>query len=66
MGTIWGHSSYLAPDWSADFLCRMGLYLSARHQGIPANEARYYTQEKFDSLPAPDQARLTGIHHRRN
>ena len=29
MGTIWGHGSYLAPDWSADFLHRMGLYVGA-------------------------------------
>jgi nitric oxide reductase subunit B len=61
IGTIWGHGSYLAPDWSANFLHRMGLYLAARHQNMPANEARYYTQEKFDELPAPEQARLTGI-----
>jgi len=61
IGTIWGHGSYLAPDWSADFLHRMGLYLAARHQNIPANEARYYTQEIFDELPAPERARLTGI-----
>jgi nitric oxide reductase subunit B len=61
IGTIWGHGSYLAPDWSADFLHRMGLYLAARHQNIPADEARYYTQENFDELPTPEQARLTGI-----
>ena len=33
IGSIWGHGSYLAPDWSADFLHRMGLYLAARHLG---------------------------------
>ena len=27
IGTIWGHGAYLAPDWSADFLHRMGLFL---------------------------------------
>ena len=31
IGSIWGHGSYLAPDWSADFLHRMGLFLAARH-----------------------------------
>ncbi len=34
MGTIWGHGSYLAPDWSADFLHRMGLYVGARLTGL--------------------------------
>jgi nitric oxide reductase subunit B len=32
IGTIWGHGSYLAPDWSADFLHRMGLFLAAGHR----------------------------------
>ena len=35
MGTIWGHGSYLAPDWSADYLHRMGLYVGARHSAAP-------------------------------
>jgi nitric oxide reductase subunit B len=25
IGSIWGHGSYLAPDWSADFLHKWGL-----------------------------------------
>ncbi|MFO7558581.1 MAG: hypothetical protein R6X10_07090 [Desulfobacterales bacterium] len=34
IGTIWGHGSYLAPDWSADFLHRMGICLAApSHHG---------------------------------
>ncbi|NMB64053.1 MAG: nitric-oxide reductase large subunit, partial [Spirochaetes bacterium] len=27
IGTIWGHGSYLAPDWSADYLHRAGLFV---------------------------------------
>lgn len=61
IGTIWGHGSYLAPDWSADFLHRMGLYLAARHQGLGPDEARYFSQEAFDDLPAPERARLTAL-----
>jgi nitric oxide reductase subunit B len=41
-GSIWGHGSYLAPDWSADWLHREALQLmdlmakdSARIEGIP-------------------------------
>ncbi|NLT62455.1 MAG: nitric-oxide reductase large subunit, partial [Candidatus Hydrogenedentes bacterium] len=47
IGTIWGHGAYLAPDWSADFLHRMGLYLAARHHGLDADQARDFTQEDF-------------------
>jgi len=28
-GSIWGHGSYLAPDWSADWLDREALALIA-------------------------------------
>jgi len=61
IGTIWGHGSYLAPDWSADYLHRMGLYLAARHQGMKAEEARQYSQKAFDGLPAAERARLTAL-----
>ncbi|MBU0517747.1 nitric-oxide reductase large subunit, partial [bacterium] len=39
MGSIWGHGAYLAPDWSADYLHRMGLYISARKNGMSEIEA---------------------------
>ena len=29
IGSIWGHGSYLAPDWSADYLHRMGIFYSS-------------------------------------
>ncbi|MGI6460943.1 MAG: cbb3-type cytochrome c oxidase subunit I [Candidatus Hydrogenedentales bacterium] len=58
IGTIWGHGAYLAPDWSADFLHRMGLYLAARHAGLDAAGARAFTQEDFQQLPLEEQAQL--------
>jgi nitric oxide reductase subunit B len=58
IGTIWGHGSYLAPDWSADYLHRMGLYLAARHNGWSAEKARGFSQEDFQSLDQSEQARL--------
>ena len=61
IGTIWGHGSYLAPDWSADYLHRLGLYLAARHNGLKPQDARYFPQEAFDDLPAADRARLTAL-----
>ncbi len=50
MGTIWGHGSYLAPDWSADYLHRLGLYVGARLSGLPAGAAAAFTQKDFDAL----------------
>ncbi len=61
IGTIWGHGSYLAPDWSADYLHRLGLYLAARYQGMAPDKARYYSQEAFDGLPAPEHAKLSAM-----
>jgi nitric oxide reductase subunit B len=58
IGTIWGHGSYLAPDWSADFLHRMGLYLAARHQGLSPEQAANFSQKDFDSLDEITQATL--------
>jgi nitric oxide reductase subunit B len=58
IGTIWGHGSYLAPDWSADFLHRMGLYLAARHQGLTPDLAATFSQKDFDSLDEITQATL--------
>jgi len=53
-GSIWGHGSYVAPDWSADWLHREAaalLELLARNE----NGASYA------ALAAPDQARLKAI-----
>lgn len=58
IGTIWGHGAYLAPDWSADFLHRMGLFLAARHNGLDPEQARSFTHDDFTELAPPDQARL--------
>jgi nitric oxide reductase subunit B len=59
IGSIWGHGSYLAPDWSADYLHRMGLYLAARHLGKNAQEAAAFTQADFDSLDKSTQGRIS-------
>ncbi len=58
IGTIWGHGSYMAPDWSADFLHRMGLYVAARHHGLTPEAAARFSQKDFDSLDEVTQATL--------
>ncbi|MEB0138077.1 MULTISPECIES: nitric-oxide reductase large subunit [unclassified Undibacterium] len=51
LGTVWGHGSYVAPDWSADWLHREALALldiwSQREAGL-----------SFESLPLERQAVL--------
>lgn len=61
IGTIWGHGSYLAPDWSADFLHRMGLFLAARQHGLSAASAQDFTQADFENLERQEQASLTAF-----
>lgn len=61
IGSIWGHGSYLAPDWSADYLHRAGLYLAARHRGLDPEAAARFTQKDFDALPEEERARLGGL-----
>ncbi|MEW6440888.1 MAG: nitric-oxide reductase large subunit [bacterium] len=61
IGTIWGHGSYLAPDWSADFLHRMGLFLAARHHGLTPAEAERFTQQDLEALDGPTRARLSAL-----
>ena len=58
IGSIWGHGSYLAPDWSADYLHRLGLYTAARHLGLDAEKARGFTQDDFEALDPVEQAQL--------
>lgn len=47
-GSIWGHGSYVAPDWSADWLHREALSL----------RDRLARTQRFATLPEPDQARF--------
>jgi nitric oxide reductase subunit B len=53
-GSIWGHGSYVAPDWSADWLHREALTLL----DVLARES---AAARYDALAAPDQARLRAI-----
>jgi len=52
MGTVWGHGSYVAPDWSADWLHREAEWLLQHWAAEEGNGA------PFDSLPVERQAAL--------
>ena len=49
VGSIWGHGSYVAPDWTADWLHREAMFILDRWSGSAAG---------FSSLPADRQAEL--------
>lgn len=51
LGSIWGHGSYVAPDWSADWLHRESMNI------LNSRSAAEY-QRPFDSLAADEQAVL--------
>jgi len=53
-GSIWGHGSYVAPDWSADWLHREALALL---DDLAAAEGR----RGYAELAAPDRARLEAL-----
>jgi nitric oxide reductase subunit B len=53
VGSIWGHGSYVAPDWTADWLHRELLFV--------LNEwAADEFKTSYDRLSSEDQARLQG------
>ncbi|MFB6274549.1 MAG: nitric-oxide reductase large subunit [Halothece sp.] len=54
IGSIWGHGSYLAPDWTADLLHRWGL---ATAGVLYANDPTF-SQEELEALSAPERASL--------
>jgi nitric oxide reductase subunit B len=53
VGSIWGHGSYVAPDWTADWLHREATFVLGEWAG-----AEYGKQ--YEQLAAEEQARLRG------
>ncbi|MFB2934719.1 nitric-oxide reductase large subunit [Aerosakkonemataceae cyanobacterium BLCC-F154] len=54
IGSVWGHGSYLAPDWTADILHKWGLATA----GILYNQNPEFSQGDLEALPAPEKASL--------
>ena len=46
VGTVWGHGSYVAPDWTADWLHRESMYMLNHF-------AEEQFGKEFDNIPAP-------------
>ena len=53
VGSIWGHGSYVAPDWTADWLHRESVFLLEEF-------ARQSFQKPYAELLKEDQAKLQG------
>jgi len=53
VGSIWGHGSYVAPDWTADWLHREATF-------VLDGWARAESATAYDALSAEEQARLRG------
>ncbi len=53
VGSIWGHGSYVAPDWTADWLHRESMFVLDQW-------ATKDFGQSFDSLSGENQATLTG------
>ena len=53
VGSIWGHGSYVAPDWSADWLHREAVFILDSWSNQEFSTA-------FEELSAEQQAQLTG------
>ncbi|MBE9109237.1 nitric-oxide reductase large subunit [Nodosilinea sp. LEGE 07298] len=54
IGSVWGHGSYLAPDWSADFLHKWGLATA----GVLYSGNPDFGQADLEALPVGDRASL--------
>ena len=54
LGTIWGHGSYVAPDWSADWLHREAVYILNLYSMKRFNQP-------YDKIPVEDQAMLRAL-----
>lgn len=54
IGSVWGHGSYLAPDWTADILHRWGLATA----GVLYDGQPDFSQANLEALPAKERASL--------
>ncbi|HOU54586.1 MAG TPA: nitric-oxide reductase large subunit [Myxococcota bacterium] len=61
MGSIWGHGAYLAPDWSADAVHRIGIVAAGIAAGRPVDGSTPFTQQDLEALPAPERARIEAL-----
>lgn len=59
MGSIWGHGAYLAPDWSADAVHRIGLSTAALLVGMP--EVAGFDEAALEALEPGERGRVEAL-----
>src|SRR5690242_12331938 len=59
VGSIWGHGSYLAADWSADALHRTALVTAGLAHGLAPDAARAFGQSDLDALEAGEKGKVS-------
>ena len=57
-GSVWGHGSYLAPDWTADALHRTALAAAGLLRGLEPARAAAFTQGELEALPTGERGRV--------
>lgn len=60
-GSIWGHGAYLAPDWSADTLHRVGLVTAGLARGLAPGEAARFGQADLEALAPAERGRVEAL-----
>src|SRR5262245_52414561 len=53
VGSVWGHGSYVAPDWTADWLHREAMFILDRWASADFSKS-------YDELNVEQQAQLSG------
>ena len=61
VGSVWGHGSYLAADWSADALHRTGLATAGLARGLSPAQAQAFDQAQLDALDAGEKGRVSAL-----
>ncbi len=57
-GSVWGHGSYLAPDWTADALHRTALAAAGLRRGLAPAAAASFTQADLEALDPGERGRV--------
>jgi nitric oxide reductase subunit B len=61
VGSVWGHGSYLAADWSADALHRTALTTAALVRGLDPAAAGRFSQADLDALDPAEKGRVSAL-----
>jgi nitric oxide reductase subunit B len=61
VGSVWGHGSYLAADWSADALHRTALTTAGLVRGLAPSAAGAFAQADLEALEPGERGRVSAL-----